>query len=97
MENTIESLRPRGQNGVQPLEQDVVARSTVTDSASLEEKLFVAVVLIGCMAQQLLSPDAMALAFLQAKSLCKEHEETLNVVWLAADKMRRSNPASCLF
>lgn len=97
MENTAELLRLRGQNGVQPLEQDVVAVSTAIGNGSLEEKLYVAAVLIGCMAQEMVSPDSMTLAFLRAKSLCKDHEDTLAAVWLTADKMRRSNPVSCLF
>ena len=97
MENTLKSLSRGGETGAQLLGPGAVALSTAGDRQSLEEALKVAVVLVGCLSAEMLSPESLELAFIRAARLCGGKEEVLRRVWADADRIRQSNPLSGMF
>ena len=97
MESITTLPNQEADTGVQHSEQAVAVHSIVTDGHSLEEALEVAVLLVGCLAKNILSPDSLALAFMEAAKYCEGKEELLLKIHEAADGLRRSNPVSGMF
>jgi len=100
--STIISKTSQEQISPQHSELDVVAPSTQT-AYRCESKLEVALILIGALVSEILSPETLHLAFSQAKARRPNYidEDTylgfLEEIYTVADRIRRSNPLSGMF
>lgn len=102
MDSTTISKTSQEQVSPQHLELDALASSTQT-AYGCEDKLQVALILIGTLVSEILSPSALYLAIYQAKARRPSHidEDTylgfLEEIYTTADRIRKSNPLSGMF
>ena len=99
MVNSNTSVDKRGRSSVQPSEQAVVAHSIRIGEQSFnkDDALEVALMLLKHMSHQMLSPDAMSLAFMGAKREMPEHTELIIALHGRACQIRKGNKLSGMF
>lgn len=99
MDNTPTSVGKREQNSVQPSERAVAPHSIQIgeQSYSRDEALEVALVLLEHLCHQMLSPDAMSIAFITARNRMPEHEELIQALYERANQIRKGNTLSGMF
>jgi len=87
------------QNSLPPSEQAAVAPLIQIGQQSFnrDEALEVALVVLECLSLEMLSPEAMALAFISAGKKMPDHTELIIALYQKANQIRKGNPISGMF
>jgi hypothetical protein len=98
--STRTSVAAKGQSGVPRSERDAAPLCSIqigSESYNRDEALKASLVVLECLCQEMLSPEAMFMAFHRARARMPQHAELIEALHDRACQIRKGNFMSGMF